>query len=343
MRNISELLDLTYNPFVFLFVALLAYFIGSLVSSAFHFVFAPVFKGKIVEFTALGFKWEKKKTGKWEYIGHKPGLAFSAYLAVDLEKCGNLSSKQMKANESVCMILIAAAGLIVAVGVFITGLAGGVNIPVELLASAAVEFGLSYLVFAIIRVGVTAYVLFKINNKNSLSGYQQSAVSMIRAGVPFEKMELKSIPELHFKKATILEKKMYFPFYFMYLDDTEQFDKMAAAVGEVEQVLNPMADTRLDRYIYADLAYYYSTLYFDPDKAKDYYSRAGDSLVKDTESNSMRIKGFYELNCFGNVEKARECLRVAEEGIESFSIGSEREAERKLIARLRNAIEKFQG
>lgn len=341
MRNFSELFELYYNPVIVFVAAILAFLLVSLMNMVFHLILAPLFKLKTVEINVIGFKWEKQKSGNWVYTGYKPGLGFAASESFDLDKCADLKATKMKANENIFLILVTIADLILATGVLIAGLAGGVNIPSELLASMAVEFGTSYMVFALVRAVVTVYVLLKVNNKNSLIGYQQSVVSMIRSGVPFERMELKSVPELHFKKVDAFEKEMYFPFYFAYLDDTEQFDKMAAAVGDIEQTIKPNSDSRIDRFIYCTLTYYYSTLYFDPEKAKEYYAKAGDTLAKDTDANGMRIKGFYELNCFGNVAKARECLEAAEAAVDSFSVGTEREHERKLIRRLRDAIEKF--
>ena len=343
MRNFSELLDLYYNPVIVFVMAIFAYIFMTLMNSVYLMLFSKMFKVKVVEIKALGFKWEHQHNGKWIYTGYKPGLGFAASSHYDLDKCEGMTFAQMKANENLYLVCVMIANLLTATGIFIAGLAGGVNIPSELLASITVELGTSVMVFTLIMAVITIRVLIRVNNKNSLIGYQQSVVAMVRANIPFEKLDLKSVPELHFKKVTDYEKEIYFPFYFAYLDATEQFDKMAAAVGDIEQTLKPNGDSRVDRFIYCTLTYYFSTIYFDPEKAKEYYAKAGDTLAKDTDANGMRIKGFYELNCFGNVAKARECLEAAEAAVENFSTGSEREHERMLIARLRGAIEKFPG
>ena len=66
-----------------------------------------------------------------------------------------------------------------------------------------------------------------------------------------------------------------------------------------------------------------------------------DDITKDTEPNSMFVKGFYELNCFGNVETAKTCAIKALEKIDEFSVPVEREYCRKCIARLNHAIDNF--
>ena len=341
MRNLSELAGLYYNPVLVFVAAVHAYIFMTLMNMAFMMLFSGMFKVRVVEIKVLGFKWEHQKNGKWIYTGYKPSLGFAASFNYDLDKCEGMTFSQMKSNENLYLVCVTISNVLAATGIFIAGFAGGVNIPSELLASITVALGTSILVFTLILVVITISVLIRVNNKNSLSGYQQAVVAMVRANIPFEKLDLKSVPELHFKKVTDYEKEIYFPFYFAYLDATEQFDKMAAAVGDIEQTLKPNADGRVDRFIYCILTYYYSTIYFDPEKAKDYYAKAGDTLAKDTDANGMRIKGFYELNCFGNVVKARECLEAAESAVDSFSTGSEREHERMLIRRLRDAIEKF--
>ena len=343
MRNFRELLELDYNFWLVLLVSILMFMLGSFLHSVFVIAVAPMFKSKTIEIQALGFKFVKQRDGKWEYCGHKPSIGFNACNVFDIQKYGVLDSKVMKAMDTLSCVTFTVLDLIFVVFFLILGVNGAINIESEFLATVSMIAGISYAVFGIVRVVISLYVIIKSNMKNTLAGYTQAAISMLRTGVPMEKMDLKSISELGFTKATKYEKVMYFGIYFSYLDASCQYDKMAAAVGEVEQILSPNSNTRLDNMAYAILVYYYSYIYIDPSRAKDYYHRCGDSLAKDKDANSLRIKGFYELNCFGNVEKAKEFAMAAENAVESFSMGSERDYERRCIAKLNDAISHFQG
>ena len=93
--------------------------------------------------------------------------------------------------------------------------------------------------------------------------------------------------------------------------------------------------------VYMNLIYYYSYHRPTPSAAKEYYHRIINDVEKDTDPNTMRIRGFYELNCFGDPVKARELSMKALEGLDTVSIPVEREYERKCIAKLNNAIDNF--
>ena len=343
MRNFRELLELDYNFLLVLLVSILMFMLGSFLHSVFVIAVAPMFKSKTIEIQALGFKFVKQRDGKWEYCGHKPSIGFNACNVFDIQKYGVLDSKVMKAMDNLSCTVMTVLDLIFAVGILILGINGAINIESELLATISMIAGISYGIFGIVRVVLSLIIIIKSNLKNTLAGYTQAAIAMIRTGVPMDKLDLKSIAELGFSKATRTEKIMYFGIYFSYLDASCQYDKMAAAVGEVEQSISPNGSSRLDVMVYVLLVYYYSYFYPDPSRAKDYYSRCGEGIAKDRDANCLRIRGFYELNCFGNVEKARELAQAAEAAVESFSMGSEREYERQCIAKLNEAISRFQG
>lgn len=343
MRNIRELLDLNYSFLLIFFVSLLMFMLGSLLHTVFTIAVAPLFKSKTIEINVLGFKYSKQRDGKWEYCGHKPSIGFTAYNVFDIQKYGVLDNKVMKAMDNLSCTVIMVLDLIFTIAFLILGINGAINIESDLLAAASMIAGVSFAVIGIIRVVLSLIVIIKSNMKNTLAGYTQAAIAMIRSGVPMDKLDLRSTAELGFTKATRTEKIMYFGIYFSYLDASGQYDKMAAAVGEAEQNVSPNGSSRLDVMAYAFLVYYYSYFYIDPSRAKDYYHRCGDGLVKDRDANCLRIRGFYELNCFGDAAKARELARAAEEAVESFSMGSEREYERQCIAKLNDAINRFQG
>ena len=72
------------------------------------------------------------------------------------------------------------------------------------------------------------------------------AISLLRSGVPYEKLDLKSVRELNLKKVWETERKMYFPVYFQYLDACGFYDRMPEAVDDVERILNAAAVSKAD-------------------------------------------------------------------------------------------------
>ena len=340
IRNISEL---SHNLFLFLFIAVLSFILASLLNTLMYFIFAPVFGFKVAEFRAFGLTYEKQRNGKWEYRGNKHDIGFTASYIIDTDKCKSVDNDKLVFKEAAFMLTAALVQILIAVICLFAGVFGGFNIESVFLASLAFWFGTSIFVFVMVRAVITFYVVIKVNSKNTLSGYTQAAAGKIRAGVPIEKLDLKPVSEMNFKKVIDSERLIYFPFYFAYLDASGKFDLMAPAVEEIERVLKPYSNSRPELGVMIILVYYYSYHCVSPSKAKDYYNRAGDTLAKDKDSNGMRVKGFYELNCFGNAGKATECLNNALARIDTFSIGSEREYERVLLARLSDAINRFQS
>ena len=343
MPFLDELVNFSLNPLVALLLAVITFLFPSFVNMILYMLYAPMFCSKVKQVGLLGFRYEKQNSGKWESRGYKPMIGFNAEIVYDLEKCKGFSSKQYKDKERNMLLVIGFTGLLIGAGVLTGCLFWSHSIGNEFLSSLIRIFGSSWFVFSLGFLLLPVFVLIKINNKNSLGSYFQEAVGMIRANMPFEQMNLKSVKELNFKKVTYAEQIMYFPIYFEYLDSCDKFDKMPEAVNEIESIFKPDPSTRAELFCVITLAYYYSYHCVNPVLATQYCQKAGDFLAKDTDSNGMRIKAFYELNCCRNLQKATEYAQKANEVIDKFSTGTEREYERKCLARLDEAIKQYQS
>ena len=341
MGGLIWLRELSFSPFLLIFTLTIAFQLSALLNMAIQMIFARSFGLKIQDYEILGFKYDRSVEGKFRYIGHRPKIGAVCSPVLDLKKAEGADIKKIRKNETVYQILCHGLDLAISIGIFTGCTIAAKAIGSVMLASVVFQLGLGIVFFALVKVGLLCYAFSKVYSKTSLSGYQQSVVNMIRSGVPFDKMDLKSPFDPSFKNVKYFEKISYFPLYFAYLDATGKFDRMAAVVGDVENVIKPGSSSRADLFAYVTLVYFYSYHYIDVEKAKDYYHRAGDSIIKDDGANGLRIKGFYELNCFGNAAKAKELADQASSVIDSFSIGSEREYERKCIANLYEAISRF--
>lgn len=338
----DELFNLAVNPLIALLLAVLTYHFPSFVNMLLYMIYAPMFKLKVKQIGLLGFRYEKND-GKWESRGYKPMIGFNAELVYDMEKCKDWSPKKFKDKERDLLLAIGFTGLLIGAGVLTGCLFWSHNIGNEFFASLVKIFGESWFVFSFGMLLVPVIILIKLHNKNSLGAYYQEALGLIRTDIPFEQLNLKSVKELNFKKVTNAERIMYFPVYFEYLDCCDMFDKMPEAVNDIESVLKPTGSSRAELFCAITLTFYYSYHCVNPMLATKYYQMAGDFLAKDTDSNGMRIKAFYELNCCRNLQKAMEYAQRANEVIDKFSIGSEREYESKCLARLDEAIRQCQS
>ena len=340
LRYISELIS---NPILDVLMGLVGLVLVSGLFVLIQTVLCKAFCAKMTDIEVFGFKYTKNRSGKWEYRGHRVKLAFTGVSVVDFENNPGIDSEKLirldKNHILVTGILTTVIGLAISVGCFIWSF----NIYYKFPASLVFLMGFWILIFTIGRLVLVLTTISKIYSKNSLGSYQMRAVSLMRSGIPYDKMELKSVRELNFKKVWETERKMYFPLYFQYLDYNDFYDRMPEAVDDVETIMNAASSSKPDIVVYMYLIYYYSYHCPTPSRAKEYYHRIINEIEKDTDPNAMKIKGFYELNCFGNPDKARECAMKALEGLETFSVPVEREYERKCIAKLNNAIDNFQS
>ena len=342
MQYLRYLGQLSYNPILILVMALVGLILSTFVKSIVQLAFAKPMGMKVTDIMIFGLKYTKLKNGKWEKRGRKAGVGLQVETAFDLEREAGMDSRKLIAKDKAYMILTAVVTLLIGIGAFAGLLIATFNVDSYLLASVLFLLGFWLLLFLIGKFFLAISVVSKVNSKKSLSGYTQEVLSMLRSGVPFEQMEMKPFSELNYKKVWDTEKQMYFLLYFEYLDANGFFDRMPEAVAEAERTMKPnMAYSKVVLGVCMDLVYYYSYHNIIPSMAKEYYHRIFDDITKDTDPNAMFVKGFYELNCFGNVDTAKDCVIKALEKIDDFSTGDEREYCRKCIARLNHAIDNF--
>lgn len=341
MEYLSYIAGLIEYPLLDLLMSVVGILFVSLVFFLFQAAFAKPFFCKLSDINILGFKYTRQKDGNWEYRGFKPKLGFSADAAVDFENHPGADSNSLASREKTYMLITGILTAVTGIAVFAGCLVWCFRIYYRFPAAVVFLSGFWILMFSIGRIVMVTATLARMYSKKSLGGYLTSVIGMLRSGIPFEKMELKSVRELNYPKVWDTERKMYFPVYFAYLDAKGLYDRMPEAVADVERTLKPGENTKVVLAVCMTLVYYYSYHNINPSKAKEYYHRMGDEIAGDKDSNSMRVKGFYELNCFGNVEKARECVVKALEKIDTFSVPAEREYEKSCIAKLNKAIDNY--
>ncbi|MBP5332047.1 MAG: hypothetical protein J6Y89_09375, partial [Lachnospiraceae bacterium] len=329
------------NPLLDLLTAIIGLIFSSLIYTLIQLASSGPCCSKVSDLKVLGFRFSRPQGGKLEYRGYKPGLSISADMIVDFKKHPDIDNKKLIALDKAQVLLCGILTVVIGIVIFVLCLMWSFRIDYHLPASVVFLSGFWILLFAAGKCCLAVYSVFLVSSDKTLGGYYAAAVGMLRSGITFEKMDLKPVRELSFAKVTDAEKKMYFPVYFCYLDAKGLYDMMFEAVADIENIIKPGESSKA---VFVDkmmLIYYYSYHNPVPSKAKEYYHSLGTDIEKDNDSNSLRIKGFYELNCFGNVEKAREYAGQAMAKLDSFSVPAEREYERTCIAKLNSAIEDF--
>lgn len=341
MEYLRYIYELISNPLLDVLMGLVGMILVSGIFILYQMALAKAFCARMTDIDVFGFKYSKNRAGKWENRGHRVKLGFSGISVIDIENHpeidGDMMIKKDKSHMAVTCLLTTITGLAISAGCIIWSF----NIYYAFPASLAFLTGFWVLLFTVGRLILVISTMHKIYSKNSLGSYQMRAISLLRSGVPYEKLDLRSVRELNLKKVWETERKMYFPVYFQHLDAAGFYDRMPEAVNDVEKILNAAVASKADIGVYMNLIYYYSYHRPTPSAAKEYYHRIINEIEKDTDPNAMRIKGFYELNCFGNPVKARELAMKALEGLDTVSIPVEREYESKCIAKLNNAIDNF--
>ena len=341
MEYLRYLGNLNFSPILILTMGIVGLVLSTFIKSIVEIILVKPFGMKVTDFSIFGFKFSKSRSGKWESRGRKPSVGLEVYTSFDLEKTAGTDSKKLIANEKAYLTVVGIVTLVLGIVVFAGLLAATFSVSSFALASVFFFIGAWTLAFVIFKFCLALSILAKVNAGKSLSGYTQEGISMIRAGIPFEKMELKPVSELNYPKVWDTERMVYFLLYFEYLDACDLFDRMPEAVADVESVLKPGVETKVSIAVCMDLIYYFSYHNYDPYNAKKYYDMIINDVTKDTDPNAMFIKGFYELNCLGNVDGAKACVVKALEKIEDHSVPVERDYCKKCIARLNYAIDNY--
>lgn len=344
MDYLQYLGELSYHPLLIFIMIILAVVAISIVFTLIRLALMRPFGATVREISYFGFKYSRTVDGELKYVGHKPSIIFSAEFGMDLKKLEGVDNKKITAKEGAFLLTTALLNVLVGAGVLALCFWGTFTTRYYTLASISFLFGISYFVIAIVRTIMVIRVVIRTGSK-TLARYTQSQIALLRNGVTFDKMDLKPVNELGFKKIWDSERRIYFVLYFEYLDYNDRLGELNAAVADIERSLLPgkSAGSKVDQAVFELLVYYYSYHNIVPSKAKEYYHRVIDEITKDTDSFASCIKGFYELYCFGNADKAMEYVLKAQEKFDKVQSAAEKEYVRKCIARLNQAIDSLPG
>lgn len=271
-----------------------------------------------------------KHDGKWEYVKGKPSVLCNANIQLDLEN--RLTAEEYDRKEKIFSILqrtlliLVSAGLIFLFrGIMIKGLTLKGNL-LEIFA-AYTAFGLCF--HSLASVGIHIYT-YKVAMKR-LGGYYQEKIKRIRNGEKFTSLDMKPIDQLEFKNPSKAERGMYNTLYATYLLACGRIEEMSVVAHDLTNQFIDSEYILLETGAYYFLIYYYSRFELIPHLAKHFLDKCIATISADKDSNGKRVLAYYAFGVEQDFPKARKYLNEAFSSIERFSVGDERDLERKLL------------
>lgn len=309
---------------------LIATWVKSFIVLIFEFLFAPGFSLSVKEFSIFGRTY-KKENGKFVYLRQNILPTISSIVSVDLEKIRGLSNDELdkKTNSFLTVETISCFAICASLGAAL--LFASKNLSGTLLIAAA-SLALGLIFNSITLVIFRLIADYKM--KHSLAGYCDSAIKKIRAGVPIKDLDIKKQSELPYKNLMNYELILHFSLYFKYLEESGRANELEEEVIKIVRTLDSSTFTMHHLGAYYDVIYFYSCYKILPSEATRLYSRIREYIEKDKDSNGLRVKSFYELSINNNLTKARELANQAQASLSEFSVGSERDYEKRCVEKL---------
>lgn len=223
--------------------------------------------------------------------------------------------------SSTILLLIAVPSLIFGFNMSETGFEG--------IASSFLKgFGFGAAFQAVVFVCTALYTMNRMK-KGIMREFEKCRRALV-GGVPYNMLSMKPIEQLG-SNYSFAEELMYDAFYCQYLLAIEKFDELRIVTDRVKNILynrEPIMQYTLSYYW---LVYYYSRYEINAEYANKFYRAVEHILIKDKDANAKRVQAYYYYAIKQDVKAAR---RFVDEGlavVDKFSVGDEREVERKSL------------
>ena len=270
-----------------------------------------------------------RDTGKYTKYMDKLKLLSSCQIIYDINKpfMGDKVDDERKVLWNSTFISSSIL-LVLAVPCYILAYAMDTDGLIGILTALLKGFGLGFAFQAIVSVVITLYVLNK--QKSELSRAIQRSKKAILSGMPFNMLSMKPVEEME-GKYSFAEELTYNIFYCYYLLSVENF-------GELKRVTERMRTLLKDReplihytLAYYWLIYYYSRYEINPMYANKFYEACNQTIIRDQDANAKRVQAYYFYAIRQDVQSARRFVNEGLAVVDKFSVGDEREMERKSL------------
>ena len=194
----------------------------------------------------------------------------------------------------------------------------------------------AYIMAFITVMSLILAFVYVFGGKNTLRGYIDEQLGMLRAGMPFSQLELPPLSELPFKNELLSQRILYNTIRGHYLLNEKRINELRATVYELTEQLRPISFILANTLGYYLLIFYYSRYELRPDLAGFFFGKASSALAVDTDSNGRRVLAYYSYGIQRDNAKARFFLEQARAALPNYSSGhgAEYELEKRLIDEL---------
>ena len=284
--------------------------------------------------------YRNKRSDSWHTRRDKPSPLIQELTLIDLEK---QVPDDIDSKDSLNSLLKALFNLCLSAGLIFWRLkSGGAERVLHskgTLAELFLDwFAIGYTFHSLVSLGIFIYVYFVMSRR--LMGHTMRAVNKLRAGYPFEDMELKPVRDLPYKNTTLVERTQYYQLYLCLLESSGRPEDMREPIGEIVQYLSGKSFIIQNMGLYCWLVYYFSRYELDPQSAGYYLGQIRAALEADRDANSKRVLAYYAFGIEQDYVRARSYWQQAMNTIDEFSLGAERELERKMLRELDEFLKK---
>ena len=318
-------------------IAVTAFFLAAIylkqfINIAYTLIAAPPFGFKCSKVSLFGTVFNKRENG-WSKCSGSFSPLCSAVTVNDLKK--PLSHEQRDRNGKVFellrrVVMAAVSGLLFYAvhGCFLDSVMLKDSVPHVFLTWLAVGMCWHTAVSFVIYGYVYGYSMKR------LSGYFESKRRMLVDGSSFEELDLLPVEQLPYKDCTATEKMMYYGLYVSYLLSADRIDELTVPIHEMTGYYMNREYMVEETFGYYALIFYYSRYELSPHLAAHFLDKARGTLFSDTDANAKRVLAYYAFGVELDFAKSRQLLNEAYAVIDKFSVGAERELERKLLGEL---------
>lgn len=293
----------------------------------FEWIFARHFGFSLSYVSFLGIALAKTD-GKWKLCKAKFSPIIQTNVIVDMSRQVEDRDKkglQMQCSKNGIEILIAVILCFLNYQTILSVISNPGRTGGEILfASTIVGILLQTLLSLVISIFVYQRVM------KQLGGYVKQKRKMLIAGCQMEELDMLPLSQLPYEKPTKTEKALYYSFYIPYLIASNKMEELYTVATEVKQLLYSMEYYVQNTLLYYWMIYYYSRYVPNKADADYFYNYVQKTIESDPDANAKRVLAQYEY-ASGNIEKARMHLAEGFRALDKFSVGAERELERRLL------------
>ena len=306
---------------------------AELVSIICELIIGPRIGMQISGISLFGINFEKSMSGEWSHSRGHFSLLIQHRCTVDLNNTKHVYRNGKSWTVITVVIIVMACVSLAMTYFFFPSIYRCFYFEGSVGDTFLATFSIGSLVGAIVVALNTANARSKAGK--SLEWYIDELLQRVRDGEPLSSLDLRPIDSMPYKASSTRTRDLYNRLYMMYLIWERRTEEMPIPMNDMTANMRASKSFNIaDTGTFYMLVFYYSRYKYDPILAKEFLDRVRDRIAADTDANARRVLAYYSYCIEGDRQKARFFLDQAAKVVDVFSVGSERELEKRLITEL---------